>query len=287
MLGRMQIRRLGATMGAEITGADVNRVSPETFAEVRDAFHAHKVIAIRRQQLAPAAQIAFSRRFGALEDQLNAHYTVDGYPDVLVLSNDIRDGKPVGLVDGGDYWHSDSSHREYPSMATILFAVKNPVTGGDTEFADMVAAYDALPEPMKLRIAHLNGIHAVSKLKNRRVQVSPRRPDGKDFYERQKSLSDQIWPLVRTHPVTGRKALYLSPRFTIGIEGMSGAEADELLDTLFAHQIRADFIYCHRWQDGDLVMWDNRCVIHRATGGFAYPDTRTMHRTVIAGDKPY
>ena len=121
-------------------------------------------------------------------------------------------------------------------MATILFAVKNPLTGGDTEFADMVAAYEALPKPMKRRIADLNGIHAVSKLKNRRVQVSPRRSDGMDFYERQKAIPDQIWPLVRTHPVTGQKALYLSPRFTIGIQGMSGTEADGILDTLFAHQ---------------------------------------------------
>jgi taurine dioxygenase len=287
MLLDMEIRRLGPTMGAEIVGIDLNCLCATTFAHVRDAFHVHKVIAIRGQQLTPSAQIAFSRRFGALEDQLNAQYTIDGYPEVLVLSNDIRDGKPVGLVDGGDYWHSDSSHREYPSMATILFAVKNPSTGGNTEFADMVAAHDALPEPMKRRIEHLDGIHAVSKLKNRRVQVSPRRPDGKDFYERQKKIPDQIWPLVRTHPVTGQKALYLSPRFTIGIQGMSGAQADGLLDSLFAHQIRTEFIYRHQWQDGDLVMWDNRCVIHRATGGFAYPDIRTMHRTVIAGDKPF
>lgn len=286
MFVEMNVRRLGPTMGAEITGVDLNRLAASTFAQIRDAFHIHKVIAIRDQQLTPAAQIAFSRKFGALEDQLNAHYTIDGCPEVLVLSNDIREGKPMGLIDGGDYWHSDSSHREYPSMATILFAVKNPVSGGDTEFADMTAAYEALPEAIKVRIAQLNGVHAVSKLKNKRVQVSPRRPDGKDFYERQKAIPDQIWPLVRMHPVTGDKTLYVSPRFTIGIVGVGAAEADELLDTLFAHQIRAEFIYRHRWQDGDVVMWDNRCVIHRATGGYAYPDIRTMHRTVIAGDKP-
>lgn len=287
MLFEMEIRRLGRTMGAEVTGVDLNHLGARAFAQIRDAFHVHKVIAIRDQQLTPAGQIAFSRRFGALEDQLNAHYTIDGYPEVLVLSNDVRDGKPVGLIDGGDYWHSDSSHREYPSMVTILFAVKNPLTGGDTEFADMVAAYEALPEPMKGRIAHLNGIHAVSKLKNKRVQVSARRPDGRDFYERQKAIPDQIWPLIRTHPVTGEKTLYLSPRFTIGIEGVSAAEADQLLDSLIAHQVRDEFIYRHQWRDGDLVMWDNRCVIHRATGGYSYPDIRTMHRTVIAGDKPF
>jgi alpha-ketoglutarate-dependent taurine dioxygenase len=283
----MQIRRLGATMGAQITGLNPDSLSSEEFELIRRAFHAHKVIVIRDQTLTPAAQIAFSRRFGALEDQLNAHYTIEDYPEVLVLSNDVRDGKPVGLVDGGDFWHSDSSHREFPSMATLLFAVKNPSTGGDTEFADMVAAYDSLSGEMKRRISGLKGIHAVSKLKNKRVRVSPRRSDGEDFYGRQKGIPDQIWPLVRTHPVTAKKGLYLSPRFTIGIEGMAEGEADEILDALFAHQIRTEFVYRHGWKDGDLVMWDNRCVIHRATGGFTYPEVRTMHRTVVAGDKPF
>ncbi len=283
----MEIRRLGPAMGAEILGADLNAADEADFDRIRDAFLTHQVIAIRDQDLPPAAQLAFSRRFGSLEDQLNAHYTVPGFPEVLVLSNDLKDGKPIGLIDGGDFWHSDSSHRDFPSLATILYAVKNPEHGGDTEFANMHAAYEALPAEWKRRIAGLKGIHAVSKLKNKRVTVSPRRPDGKDFYERQKSLPDQVWPLVRTHPATGRKTLYVSPRFTIGIEGMSEAEADETLDFLFAHQIRPEFVYRHRWEDRDLVMWDNRSVIHRATGGYSYPDTRTMHRTVVAGDRPF
>jgi len=283
----MEIRRLGAAMGAEIIGVDLNGFNDAEFSRIRDAFHTHQVLAIRGQNLSPGAQLAFSRRFGALEDQLNAHYTVPDYPEVLVLSNDVRDGKPIGLIDGGDFWHSDSSHREFPSMATILHAVRNPKAGGDTEFANMYAAYEALPDELKRCIAGLRGVHAVSKLKNKRVTVSPRRPDGKDFYERQRAIPDQVWPLVRTHPVTGKKALYVSPRFTIGIEGMSEAEADEILDQLFAHQIRPEFVYRHKWADGDLVMWDNRSVIHQATGGYTYPDVRTMHRTVIAGDRPF
>jgi taurine dioxygenase len=283
----MQVLPIGAAMGAEIVGADLNTLSDEDFRKIRDAFHAYQVLAIRDQKLTPAGQLAFSHRFGALEDQLNAHYTVPDYPEVLVLSNDLKDGKPIGLIDGGDFWHSDSSHRPFPSMATILYAIQNPRQGGDTEFANMVAAYEALPETWKHRVANLKGIHAVSKLKNKRVTVSPRRPDGKDFYEKQKSLPDQVWPIVRTHPVTGRKALYVSPRFTIGIEGVGDAEGDEILDYLFAHQTRADFVYRHHWRDRDLVMWDNPSVIHQATGGYSYPDVRTMHRTVIAGERPF
>src|SRR5258705_11593078 len=283
----MQVRKFGASMGAEISGVDLARVDDDAFKKIRDAFHAHQVLVIRDQDLTPASQIAFSLRFGALQDQLNAHYTVETHPEVLILSNDMKDGKPIGLIDGGDFWHSDSSHRDNPSMATMLYAVKNPPQGGDTEFANMYAAYDALPFEMKSRIASLKGVHAVSKLKNNRGTVSPRRPDGKDFYEKQKFLPDQIWPLVRTHPMTGKKALYVSPRFTIGIEGMAEGEADEILDFLFAHQIRPEFVYRHKWRDHDLVMWDNRCVIHQATGGYTYPDVRTMYRTVLAGDRPY
>ena len=283
----MEIRKLSPTIGAEITKVDLRSLDDATFENIRGALHEHQVLAIRDQHLSPADQLAFSRRFGALEDQLNAHYTVPDFPEVLVLSNDIKDGKPIGLIDGGDFWHSDSSHRPFPSMATILYAIKNPLQGGDTEFANMVAAYEALPPAMKTRIAGLKGVHAVSKLKNKRVTVSPRRPDGKDFYERQKSLPDQVWPLVRTHPATGKKALYVSPRFTIGIEGLSEDNADVILDALFAHQVRPEFVYRHCWRDRDLVIWDNRAVIHQATGGFAYPDTRTMHRTVVAGDRPF
>ncbi len=283
----MDVRQVGRSMGAEVTGVDLRRLDDASFERIHEAFLAHQVLVVRDQAITPGVQIAFSRRFGPLEDQLNAHYTVEGYPEVLVLSNDIKDGKPVGLIDGGDFWHSDSSHRDKPSMATMLYAVKNPDNGGDTEFANMYAAYETLPGDLKRQIEALKGIHAVSKLRNKRVTVSARRPDAKDFYEKQKSIPDQVWPLVRTHPETGRKALYVSPRFTVGIEGLPEQEADVLLDLLFAHQIRDEFLYRHRWRDRDLVIWDNRCVIHRATGGYAYPDVRTMHRTVIAGDRPY
>ena len=174
----MDVRKIGRSMGAEVTGVDLRRLGDATFKQIHEAFLAHQVLVVRDQAMTPEVQIAFSRRFGPLEDQLNAHYTVEGYPEVLVLSNDIKDGKPVGLIDGGDFWHSDSSHRDKPSMATMLYAVKNPDQGGDTEFANMYAAYETLPDNLKRRIAGLNGIHAVSKLRNKRVTVSARRPDG-------------------------------------------------------------------------------------------------------------
>lgn len=282
----MDVRKIGSAMGGEITGIDVSK--PLAEADVRGilaAFHTHQVLVIRDQHLSPGALVAFSRHFGQLEDQLNAKYVIEDFPEVLVLSNDMKDGKPVGLIDGGDFWHSDSSHREVPSKATILHAIKNPTRGGDTEFANMYLAYETLPGPIKAKVDQLKAVHAVSKLRNKRVKVSERRPDAKDHYEMQKAIPDQVWPMARIHPVTGRKALYISPRFTIGIEGMAEDEADALLDILFAHQVRPEFLYRHVWQDGDVVIWDNASVIHRATGGYAYPDVRTMHRTVVAGER--
>ena len=150
----------------------------------------------------------------------------------------------------------------------------------------MYTAYDALSEAMKARLENLHGVNASSKLKNPRTKVSERRPDGQDFYASVLSKPDVLHPVVVRHPVTGRKALYVSPRFTIGIAELPDAEAQPLLDELFAHQLDHCFRYVHKWQDGDLVMWDNRCLMHCASGGYTYPDVRRMHRTVIAGDRP-
>ena len=173
-------------------------------------------------------------------------------------------------------------------MATVLFSVKNPNEGGDTEFANMYAAFEALPGDLRSRLEGLRGVHESNKLVNKRVKVSENRPGAAEYYAaRAKDKPPVIHPLVRTHPATGRKSLYVSPRFTIAIEGVSEADADPLLDMLFAHQIKPEFVYRHKWKPADLVMWDNRCLIHHATGGYRYPDIRTMHRTVISGDAPY
>lgn len=281
------VNPLGATMGAEVVGVDLRALDEATFTVISDAFYRYQVLAIRGQSLSPAEQVVFSRRFGPLEDQLNADFVIPGQEEVLILSNDMKDGKPIGVIDAGDYWHSDSSHRPLPSAITVLHSIRNPQRGGDTEFSDMYRAYETLPDEIKQRITGRQAIHAVSKLRNKRVTVSARRPGAKDFYEEQKSIPDVLQPVVRIHPVTNRPALYVQPRFTIGIVGMAQDEADELLDLLFAHQIKREFLYRHKWQDGDVVLWDNRCVIHRATGGFRYPDVRMMHRTVVAGDAPF
>lgn len=284
----IRVNPLSDNMAAEILGVDLAKpLDDASFAQIEKAFHDHQVIAIRGQKISPENQVVFTRRFGEVEPHNTTEFVIPDTPQVLVLSNDMRDGKPVGVIDAGDFWHSDSSHRKVPSKATILHSLKNPSTGGDTQFANMYRAYETLPADVKRRIDGLQGIHAASKLKNKRVSVSKDRPGATDFYASRLGRPDVTHPIVMVHPATGRKALYISPRFTIGIEGIAEAEADELLDLLFDHQLKMDFQYHHKWQENDVVMWDNRCLLHKAGGGYEYPDIRLLHKTVVAGDKPH
>jgi len=287
----MKVTPVSDIMGAEVTGVDLSvPMDGDTQSAMGEAFLAYQVLVVRDQHLTPQQQVAFSAQWGDLEVPDNVHYTHADSDRVMILSNEIRpDGSAVGVVDGGDFWHSDSSHHPVPSMITILQSLRHPSRGGDTEFCNMYAVYESLPEETKEKIDGLFGVHHVSKVKNKRVTISPDRPGAKDFYELQaKNRGNVIQPLVLTHPVTGRKALYCSPRFTIGIQGLSDADADPILDELFPYitDRKRRWHYRHKWRDNDLVMWDNRCICHRAVGGYGLPDIRCLHRTVVAGDRP-
>lgn len=285
----MNIAPLSDVLGAEVSGIDIARdLDGAAFAAVLDAFHRYRVLVFREQYLDPADQVGFAARFGPLEVHDNRRYNLPDNEHVMVLSNDLRDGEPVGVPDAGDSWHTDLSFKETPSLCTLLQAVTLPSEGGDTAFACMTRAYAALSADIKARIEGRRAIHNPSKLVNPRVEISPLRKDADAFYKGQTArFPDVAHPIVRTHPETGEKSLYVQPRFTVGIEGMDDDEAQPLLDILFAHQIRPEFVYLNEWRDGDLLMWDNRCVIHYATGGYAYPDIRTMHRTTVLGDRPF
>jgi taurine dioxygenase len=287
----MRVTRLSDAGAAEITGLDCSQLFEQSAQnKIWKAFLQNPILSIRDQKLSPVQQVAFTSLFGTLEHQDRSPFTHADTQDVLILSNEIRpDGTAVGIVDAGDFWHSDSSHLTEPCKATILYAARNPSQGGDTEFCNMYLAYEALSDELKRAIEGRQAIHHVSKTKNPRVTVSPDRPGAKEYYEtRAIEVHEVRQPMVRTHPETGRQALYISPRFTIGIADMPDAEAQPLLDRLFASFVKErDFQYRHKWKDGDLVMWDNRCLVHRAVGGYGLPDIRRMHRTTIAGDKPF
>ena len=232
----------------------------------------------------PAQQTAFAKRFGEIQYHISPEYLLPEQPEVMLLSNEKEDGKYIGLPDGGSEWHSDHSYVDQPTGYTLLHAIKVPRDGGDTEWTNMVAAYETLSDEMKQRIKGLVGIHSFNRLKNPRISVPVLHGNDEEYYKR--SPPDAYHPIVRTHPDTEKKALYISPRFTIGIKDMDDREAQPLLDDLFAHIQNRDLIYRHRWTVGDLLMWDNRATIHLACGGVPEGQHRRMHRTTVLGEIP-
>lgn len=281
------ISEIGA---AEIAGLDCSRpFDGETMRHVREAWSRYPILVFRDQALDVRQLVAFTEQFGPMEISDRSNYAHPEHEAVLVLSNELGpDGKPVGVVDAGDFLHSDMQFSPEPVTATILQSIRNPSRGGDTEFCNMYLVYEALPVELRARLAGRTAIQHPSKLRNKRVTVSSGRPDAAEYYASTEGrIPEMAHPVVRTHPETGRDALYVSPRFTLAIEGLDEGESDELLDAVFALMGEPRFKYRHLWRDRDLVMWDNRCLTHRATGGYVLPDIRRMHRTQVRGDRPF
>lgn len=282
----MEIIRLSNALGASVTGVDIGKINKDQFAEIHQAFLDHQLLVFREQQLDAETQIAFSKRFGPIETRPGRPFTLPGYPEVTILSNHIIDDKPVGVISAGDFWHTDLSFGEVPCRATFLHALEVAEEGGDTEWSNIYTAYDTLSDQMKKRIAKLRCTHVFDRRRNKRTQVDAQFADkADDVYG--VSLPDAVHPMVRHHPEGGRKSLYISPRFVVGIEGVDDGEAQSLLDELFDHQIRPEFRYRHTWRRGDLIMWDNPCLIHIGRGNIKSPGIRHMHRTMVLGDRPH
>lgn len=273
-------------LGAEVLGLDLSRpLGREDFARIHRAHLDHHVLVFRDQRITPAQHVDFSRRFGPLQIHVLKGFQLAGHPEILIVSN-IKDaaGQPIGLGDAGHYWHSDLSYKDKPSLGSLLHAQELPGEGGDTLFADQHAAYDALPEALKARIAPLQAEHSyLAKYEELRAR-SPWRP--KLTQAQIDEVAPSIHPVVRTHPETGRKALFVSEHFTTRIVGLPEAESQALLAELFAASVRPEFTYRHQWQPHDLVFWDNRSVTHLAAGT---PDSerRKLYRTTIEGDLPF
>ena len=286
----LNVRELAYDGAAEVSGLDCSRpLAADDLAALNATFLRYPILAIRNQQLTPAQQVVFSRQFGSIEDTGQDRYVHPDEPHVLVLSNELdANGQPLGVADAGDFLHSDLSPRPEPSKMTILQAIKNPSRGGDTEFVNMYNVYDALSDELKREINGRSAWHHTSKLKNPRVAISGDRPDAAEYYRALEArVPDVLQPVVRTHPETGRQALYVSPRFTLRIDGMDADASEALLSKLFAVMREPRFLWRYQWHDHDLLMWDNRALCHRATGGYVLPDTRRMHRTSIAGDRAF
>ncbi|AVT00316.1 taurine dioxygenase [Paracidovorax avenae] len=281
-----EIRPLpGAPLGAEVLGLDLSRpLGDADFARLHRAHLDHHVVVFRDQRITPRQHIDFSRRFGPLQIHVLKNFQLADHPEILIVSN-IKDasGQPVGLGDAGHYWHSDLSYKERPSLGSLLHAQELPGEGGDTLFADQHAAYDALPAALRRVIGPLRAEHSyLARYEELRAR-SPWRPALTPAQIAE--VAPAVHPVVRTHPETGRRALFVNEHFTTRIVGLPEDESRALLAELFAAAIKPEFVYRHVWQPHDLVFWDNRSVQHLAAGT---PDSerRKLYRTTVEGDLP-
>lgn len=279
------IKPLPGGLGAEVIGLDLSQaLDDEEFRRLHQAHLDHHVLVFRDMRITPAQQIEFSRRFGRLQIHVLRNFQLKGHPEILIVSNIKENGQPIGLGDAGAYWHSDLSYKELPSLGSMLHAQELPSEGGDTLFADMHRAWDHLPADLKQRIEGLQAEHSyLAKYEELRA-LSPWRPQ---LTQAQiDEVKPVVHPVVRTHPESGRKALFVSEHFTTRIVGLPEGESRALLEQLFAHSVRPEFIYRHAWKPHDMVFWDNRSVIHLAAG---CPDhlRRKLYRTTIEGDAPF
>ena len=290
------VTRIGKHLGAEISGVDLSQpLDDDTFAQVANAFFDNEVVYFRNQKLTPAQQIAFTRRFGILEAHVRKESRLGGHDEIFVLSNKVdANGKAIGAQDASRYWHSDLSYKREPSMLSALYSVEVPVKNGmalgNTYFASTTAAYTALPDAMKQRLEHMRNVHSYReyRLKNYAAQQDEERRGIRTVQEHAPtpeqlaSVPDTEMAVVRVHPVTGRKGLFINEGHTSHLTGMPRAESDALLAELYAHITRPEFVYAHSWRPGDLLMWDNIAAQHKAT--FDYdPLPRLMYRTTVRG----
>ena len=278
-----EINQIGDVAGAEIIGLDLSEpIDTATQDAIMRAFLEHHVLVFRDQDLTKDQQAAFSKNFGTLERHVGRLPNGDPFPIVHTVTNLGSAGKPLGdkMGKGNFYWHTDKSYHEVPSLMTMLHAKQVPAIGGETQFANTRMGYAALPQETKARIAQMKAEHS--------WEASRRNTKSPPATETQKKERPPVThPIVRTHPDTKDKILYVGCHES-HIHGLSHEESDEFLAELMEHTTQSKFVYSHRWRKGDYVMWDNRCLLHRASPNFdTANEARVLHRTVIIGTVPY
>ena len=282
---RFEIVPFTAPLGAELIGLDLaGPPGDEEFARIHRAHLDHHVLVFRNQRITPAQQVAFSRRFGALQIHVLRQFQLATDPEILIISNIKEDGQPIGLGDAGHFWHSDLSYKERPSLGSMLHAQELPEEGGDTLFANMHLAWDTLPLELKNIVEGRQAEHDYLAQYAELQRRSPWRPNLSAAQIAE--VAPVMHPVVRTHPETGRRALFVSEHFTTRIAGLPEDESRDVLDRLFAHSVRPEHVYRHRWQPHDMVFWDNRSLMHLAAG-CPEDQRRKLYRTTIEGDVPF
>jgi taurine dioxygenase len=274
----MRLQPATAVLGATVEDVDLRALDDRTFAAIRKAWLDHQVLLFRNQRLSDDDLIAFSRRFGDLDEapvQETGRRFVEGHPEIYVVSNVVQDGVPIGSLGAGEaVWHTDMSYLPDPPKASVLYALEVPPAGGDTSFCSMYAAWDELPEHLRRRVDRMRVKHdgTYNSGGYPRLGVTPT--------DDPRTSPGTLHPIVLVHPETGRRGLYLGRRRNAYVEGLSLEESNALLDDIWAEATREPLTWRHRWQVGDLVLWDNRCTMHRRDA-FDPSSRRVMHRTQI------
>jgi taurine dioxygenase len=285
---RIEVKPIAGALGAEIGGVDLRHVDDATFAEIKDAWLEHQVIFFRGQDITPEQQITFAKRFGAIH-----HHPfmkgMDEHPDILEIVKEEGDTRAFGST-----WHTDQMFNPKPAKATILYARETPDAGGDTLFANMYMAYETLSEAMKAMLANVRTWNVGNRKKLSETDKMGSPTEGR--YKGNEKMAAKVrdpgdlvteaaHPLVRTHPETARKALYLG-NHSIGLCGFNDKEARPILDYLMQHSVQPEMTCRFRWEVGSMAIWDNRCTMHRALNDY-HGKRRRMHRITIAGDTPF
>ena len=285
----LDIKPTGAALGAEIRGVDLSKnVDDATLRAIENALHEHEVIFFRDQRISPEQHVAFSRRFGELEKHVRVECCKPGFPEIFVVSNVIENGKPIGTQDAGLFWHSDLAYMAEPSRGSLFYAHEVPHDDagkplGDTMFASTTAAWQALPDDIKDIVAKRRAVTSYAKGYYRDRKSGPRPP----LTEAQKARTPDVeHPIMRTHPHTKKPCLFVNEGYTASIAGLPSEESERVLNLLFEHVSRPEFIYRHQWCAGDFLIWDNCSTQHKAVFDYALPRRRRMERTTLTGTAP-
>ena len=281
----LTITPTGQTLGATVTGADLSHpLSREDFAQTLQAMGQYGVLRFTNQQLSAAAVRDFSQRFGPIQVGVSERFRHPEVREVGILSNVVENGQPIGLADAGQDWHTDMSYRETIGFVNVLYAVKVPVRDGvvrgDTLFANMHAAYEGLAPEWKSRLAGMTATHDFNKFwDNMRHNHGSSRPPLTP--EQRAKRPPVVHPIFQTHPITGRTVLYCNPGYAIRINEMSQDESDQVLDMLFKHQLQDKYIYTHKWQLNDLLIWEHIGTLHNALPDYGPDEHRMMLRCQV------